>query len=141
MIYMSTILPCLKTVKIRQTKQNIAILRLLCKKLSLLYFLVIMKMHLGIRLKWQFHILNKTSTEFKSSGIKLLARLYFEIINKEQHFHAVFLKPIWTYVIKLWGIASNNSIETISIKTLWYASNEILHNDVNVSTVKEDISK
>ena len=69
--------------------------------------------------------------------------------------YKAILKPVWSYGIQLWGTASNSNIEiTIIIiqrfqsKTLrflidapWYVTNETIHRDLKISTVKEEISK
>ena len=61
------------------------------------------------------------------------------------------LKPIWTYGIQLWGTASNSNIEILqgfqskALRSLtdapWYVTNETIHRDLNLLTVKEEISK
>ena len=63
--------------------------------------------------------------------------------------YKVILKPVWTYGIQLWGSASNSNIDilqTYQSKTLrtiaqvpWYVSNDVIHNDLQISTVKEEI--
>ena len=61
------------------------------------------------------------------------------------------LKPVWTYAIQLWGTANNSNIEILQrfqSKTLrflkdtpWYVTNETIHGDLEIPTVKEEISK
>jgi len=58
------------------------------------------------------------------------------------------LKPIWTYGI--WGTASSN-IEIIQrfqnkylriiVNAPWYVTNDILHHDLNVPYVRDEIKK
>ena len=67
--------------------------------------------------------------------------------------YKAILKPVWTYGIQLWGTASNSNIEILQrfrSKTLrslidapWYLhlTNETLHGDLKISTVKEEICK
>ena len=65
--------------------------------------------------------------------------------------YKAILKPVWTYGIQLWGTASNSNIEILQrfqSKTLrslidapWYVTNETIHRDLKIPTVKEEISK
>ena len=65
--------------------------------------------------------------------------------------YKAILKPVWTYGIQLWGTTSNSNIEILQrfqLKTLrslieesWYVTNETIHHDLKISTVKEEISK
>ena len=64
--------------------------------------------------------------------------------------YKTIIKPIWTYGITLWGIATMshiNKIETIQAKVLstivnapWYIRNEDIRRDLEIPTVKEAIS-
>ena len=57
----------------------------------------------------------------------------------------------WTNRIQLWGTASNSNIEILrrlqskALRSLidapWYVTNETIHRDLKISTVKEEISK
>lgn len=62
------------------------------------------------------------------------------------------IKPIWTYYgIQLWGNAANSNLEILQRfqpKVLrqitgapWFVTNEILHCDLNIATVKEETKK
>jgi hypothetical protein len=65
--------------------------------------------------------------------------------------YKTILKPIWTYGIALWGTASNSNIAIIQryqnkvlrtiINTPWYIPNKILHTDLKVPTIREEITK
>ena len=65
--------------------------------------------------------------------------------------YKVVIKPVWTYGIQLWGTASNSNIEILQrfrSKTLrslinvpWYVTNEAIHRDLKILTVKEEITK
>ena len=65
--------------------------------------------------------------------------------------YKAILKPVWTYGIQLWGTASNSNIEILQrfqSKTLrsltdapWYVTNETIHPDLKIPTIKEEISK
>jgi len=64
--------------------------------------------------------------------------------------YKTILKPIWTYGIPLWGTASNSNIEILQrfqnkvlrsiINAPWYVPNTILHTDLQIPTVKEEIT-
>jgi hypothetical protein len=61
------------------------------------------------------------------------------------------LKPIWTYGIQLWGCAATSNIDKIQIfqnKVLrgivdapWYYSNDHLHRDLKISTIRQEIQR
>jgi hypothetical protein len=61
------------------------------------------------------------------------------------------LKPIWTYSIPLWGTASNSNIEILqkhqnkvlraTVNAPRYISNKVLHTDLKVPTIREEITK
>ena len=61
------------------------------------------------------------------------------------------IKPVWSYGIQLWGTASNSNIEILQrfqSKTLrsllnapWYVTNETIHRDLKIPTVKDEIHK
>ena len=65
--------------------------------------------------------------------------------------YKAILKPVWTYGIQLWGTASNSNIEILQqfqsetlrflIDTPWYVTNETIHRDLKIPTVKEEICK
>jgi hypothetical protein len=65
--------------------------------------------------------------------------------------YKTILKPIWTYGIPLWGTASQTNIEIlqhVQNKVLWtivnaprYIPNSILHTDLLIPTVREEITK
>ena len=61
------------------------------------------------------------------------------------------IKPVWIYEIQLWGTASNSNIELIQrfqsktprslINAPWYVTNETIHRDLKIPTVKDEIYK
>ena len=75
-------------------------------------------------------------------------RSKLNIQNKITLYKAV-IKPVWTYGIQLWGTASNSNIEILQrfqSKTLrslidapWYVTNEAIHRDLKIPTVKDEI--
>jgi len=64
--------------------------------------------------------------------------------------YKTILKSIWTYGIYLWGIASNSNIEILrrfqnkvlrsTVNAPWYVQNTILHTDLQIPTVKAEIT-
>jgi len=64
--------------------------------------------------------------------------------------YKTILKPIWTYGIPLWGTASNSNIEILQgfqnkalrsiANVLRYAPNTVLHIDLQMPTVKAEIT-
>ena len=62
------------------------------------------------------------------------------------------IKPVWTNGIQLWGTASNSNIEILQrfqsktqrslinahLYAHWYVTNEAIHRDLKISTVKEE---
>jgi hypothetical protein len=60
------------------------------------------------------------------------------------------LKPIWTYAIQLWGTASNSNIEILehfqsktlrmTVDTTRYVLNTVIRRDLQIPTVKQEIS-
>ena len=65
--------------------------------------------------------------------------------------HKTILRPIWTYEIPLWGMASQSNITIIQrfqnkvLRTIvnapWYIPNRVLHTDLLISTVREGVTK
>ena len=61
------------------------------------------------------------------------------------------LKSIWTYALPLWGKASNSNIEILqgyqnkvlraTVNAPWCITNKVLHVDLRVPTVREEITK
>lgn len=107
--------------------------------------------HLDRRLTWRKHIFTKR----KQLGIKL-RNMYWLIgrsssLSKELKLllYKTILKPVWTYGIQLWGTAANSNIEILQrfqskmlriiIDAPWFMTNEAIHNDLRIPTVKEEI--
>jgi len=108
--------------------------------------------HLDRRLMWQKHIFTKR----KQLGLQL-HRMYWFIGRKSKPslenkllIYKTILKPIWTYGIPLWGTASNSNIEILQrfqnkvlrsiANSPWYVPNTILHTDLQIPTVKAEIT-
>ena len=64
--------------------------------------------------------------------------------------YKTILKSIWTYGIPLWVTASNSNIEILKrfqnkvlrsiVNAPWYVPNTILHTDLQIPTVKAEIT-
>lgn len=108
-------------------------------------------LHLDRRLTYKNHIWAKR----KQLGLKYREMLWLlgyksklKLENKLLLYKAI-IKPIWTYGIQLWGTASNSNlaiIQRFQSKTLrtivnapWYIPNDVIHKDLKMKTVKEEI--
>lgn len=108
--------------------------------------------YLDRRLTWKKHIFTKR----KALGLKL-RKLYWLLsrksnlsLNNKLLLYKCILKPIWSYGAELWGTAANSNLEIIQrfqskilrmvANAPWYITNSQLHHDLEVSTVKQDIS-
>lgn len=107
--------------------------------------------HLDRRLTWKTHIWAKR----KQLGIKL--RQLYWLIGRNSHLslankivmYKAIIKPVWTYGIQLWGSASSSNIAIIQrlqskilriiTNSPWYVSNEIIHTDLKMPTVLDEI--
>ena len=77
-------------------------------------------------------------------------RIDYKILPNKKKKYKGILKPVWTYGIQLWGTANNSNIEILQrfqSKTLrflidvpCYVTNETIHRDLEIPTVKEEIS-
>jgi hypothetical protein len=65
-------------------------------------------------------------------------------------FDSNFGKPSWTHGITLWGTASNSNIEIlqryqnkvrVTVNSPWYIPNKAIHAELNVPTVREEMTK
>ena len=75
---------------------------------------------------------------------------YF-ILNIWSPFQIVFLKPIWTYGIQLWGCTKQSNIDIIQcfqnkvlrnmVNAPWYVRNNDLHRDLQVNVVSCEIQR
>jgi len=108
--------------------------------------------HLDRRLTWQKHICTKR----KQLRLQL-HRMYWIIGRKSKLslenkllIYKTILKPIWTYGIPVWGTASNSNVEILQrfqnkvlrsiVNAPWYVPNTILHTDLQIPTVKAEIT-
>jgi hypothetical protein len=109
-------------------------------------------LHLDCKLTWRHHIFTKR----KQLGLTLTKIYWF--LGRRSHLslpnklllYKTILKPIWTYGIQLWGTASLSNIEILErfqSKTLrliadapWYVSNLHIRRDLQLPSIKEEIS-
>lgn len=109
-------------------------------------------LHLDSRLTWKKHIFTKR----KQLG--LLVRKFYWLIGRTSQLslesklilYKAVLKPIWTYGIQLWGTASHSNIEIIQrfqnkmlriiTNAPWFITNEQLHHDLKINTVRQEIT-
>jgi hypothetical protein len=71
--------------------------------------------------------------------------------NNKLLIYKAILKPIWTYSIQLWGTTANSNIEILerfqfkvlrlTVDAPWYVSNSVIRKDLQIPTVKEEISR
>ena len=105
------------------------------------------------RLTWKQHILDK------SKQLRDKLKKFYWLIGRRSNLstqnkitlYKTVIKPVWTYGIQLWGTASNSDIEILQrfqSKTLrslinapWYVTNETIHRDLKIPTVKDEIHK
>lgn len=106
-------------------------------------------MHLDRKLTWKKHVFSKR----KQLGLQL-RKLYWLIGRKSKMsienkliIYKSILKPVWTYGIQLWGIASNSNIEILQrfqskvirlITNAPYVTNA-QHRDLKLPTIQEEI--
>lgn len=109
-------------------------------------------LHLDRRLTWKLHL----QTKRKQLDLKykqlywLLGQKSSLTINNKLLIYKTILKPIWTYGIQLWGTASNSNLNIIQrfqskllrnlINAPWYVTNKIIHNDLNIPYVIDEIN-
>lgn len=110
-------------------------------------------LHLDRRLNWKTHIQSKRKQldiKFKQFFWLLGRKSKLSLQNKVLIYKSV-IKPIWSYGIQLWGTSTESNIQIVqrfqskALRTLtsapWYITNKNIHRDLNIPTVKEEISK
>lgn len=110
-------------------------------------------MHLDRRLTWSKHIkMKRKQLNLKFNKLYwLLGKQSVLSIENKLLLYKVLLKPVWTYGIQLWGTASNSNIEILqrfqskTLRTIlnmpWYINNNMIHNDLQIKTIKEEITE
>ena len=110
-------------------------------------------MTLDRKLTWKQHITDK------SKQLRDKLKKFYWLIGRRSNLstqnkitlYKTVIKPVWTYGIQLWGTANNSNIEILQrfqSKTLrslinapWYVTNETIHRDLKIPTVKDEIHK
>ncbi|GAB0086262.1 hypothetical protein DMENIID0001_002810 [Sergentomyia squamirostris] len=110
-------------------------------------------MHLDRRLTWRPHIWTKR----KQLSLKVRS-LYWLLNNRSSMttqnkllVYKMILKPIWSYGIQLWGTAAKshtcimqrfqNKMLRLVLGAPWYVPEFLLHQDLNMPTVEEEIRR
>jgi len=106
-------------------------------------------LHFDRRLNWKHHITQtRKHLNHKSRSLYWILGKHspLSLRNKTLIYKAI-LRPVWTYGIELWGCASSSNIEILQryqsklprliTQAPWYVANHILHNDLDVPTIRE----
>jgi hypothetical protein len=110
-------------------------------------------LHLDCKLTWRHHIFTKR----KQLGLTL-TKMYW-LLGRRSHLslpnklllYKTILKSIWTYGIQLWGMAFSSNIEILErfqfkalrliVDAPWYVSNLHIRRDLQLPSIKEEISR
>ena len=107
--------------------------------------------HLDKRLTWKKHIQTKRKAlDMQLIKFKPLLNPRSPLsLNNKLLIYKCIMKPIWTYGIQLWGTSSNSNIEILQrfqskilrkiTNSPWFVTNNRLHADLKMLTVKEEI--
>ena len=105
--------------------------------------------HLDQKLNWKTHL------EVKRNELNIRFCEMFWLFNKSNKLsldlkrllYLAIIQPIWTYAIQLWGCTANSNyliIQRVQNKIIrkltgapWYVSNDQLHKDLQINTVKQ----
>lgn len=110
-------------------------------------------MHLDRRLTWKKHIKSKrTALDLQLTKMNSLIGFHSKLsLENKLLIYKCILKPIWTYGIQLWGTASNSNLEILQrfqskilrkvTNAPHYITNNQLHRELNVPTIKEEVKK
>ncbi|GAB0088404.1 hypothetical protein DMENIID0001_028090 [Sergentomyia squamirostris] len=108
-------------------------------------------MHLDKRLTWRNHI------KKKRLQLNLKCRHLYWLLGKKSKvttenkllIYKSIIKPVWTYGIQMWGIAAKSNLDIFQrfqnrvlrqvLNAPWYVTNEQIHRDLNMSTIREEI--
>ena len=110
-------------------------------------------LHLDTRLTWKQH------TKSIIDKIRIKGRHMYWLTNRNSKLsienklkiYKTIIKPIWTYVIPLWGTAAMSHIHKLEllqskiprtiVNASWYVRNENIRKDLKVPTVKGEIGR
>jgi hypothetical protein len=106
--------------------------------------------YLDRQLTWRKHIATKRKhldLQFRKL-YQILGRKSLLSLENKLFVYKAILKPIWTYGIQLWGMASNSNIEILErfrsevlriiTDAPWYVPNTMLRRDLQVLSVKQE---
>jgi hypothetical protein len=110
-------------------------------------------LHLDRKLTWNHHIFTK-----RKQLSLILTKLYWLLgrssrlsLPNKLLLYKTMLKPIWTYGIQLWGTSSTSNIEILErfqskalrmiVDALWYVPNNHIRRDLQMTSIKEEISR
>lgn len=107
--------------------------------------------HFDRRLTWKNHIqAKKAELAFKYKTLYwMLGRNSRLSLDNKLLIYSMVLKPVWMYGIQLWGSASDSHVNTMQrqqnkiIRSIanvpWFVTNNEIHENLKVKTVKEEI--
>lgn len=107
--------------------------------------------YLDRRLTWKKHIFTKRKQLGRqlSKMYWILGRRFELSLGNKILIYKSILKPVWTYGIQLWGTAANSNLEILQrfqpkmlriiVDVPWFVTNESLHRDLKMPTIKEEI--
>jgi hypothetical protein len=110
-------------------------------------------LHLDRRLTWRAYILAKRKQlDIKFRQMQWLIGRKSELSTENKLLvYKTILKPIWTSGIPIWGSASTSNREILQrfqnkvlraiVNAPWYISNGLLHADLGIPTVREEVTK
>jgi hypothetical protein len=92
-----------------------------------------------------------TATDRGFLAATLLTHFQWVSLSNKLLLYKTILKPIWTYGIQLWGTASTSKIEILErfqskalrmiVDAPWYVPNILIRRDLQIPSVKEEISR
>jgi hypothetical protein len=97
------------------------------------------------------HLHQTETTRYCLHQNVLVTRTQIKSLYKQLLIYVTILKPIWAYGIQLWGATSTSSIEILErfqSKALriitdapWYVLNAIIQKDLQIPTIRHEISR
>lgn len=109
--------------------------------------------HLDRRLTWKDHLKHKRdeiNMRYKTMYWLMGRNSRLSVDNKLLIYNSI-LKPIWTYGIQLWGVASKSNILCLQrvqnyilrsiVNAPWYAKNEEIHDYLNMPMIASEIAR
>jgi hypothetical protein len=108
-------------------------------------------LHLDRKLTWQHNIFTKRKHlgGYSHQDVLVVGRKSQLSLSNKLLLYKTIFKLIWTFGIQLWGTASTSNIEILErfqskalrmIDTPWYVPNTLIRRDLQIPSVKEEIS-